>query len=121
MKKKVFLLFCMIFMQLSFIHAVEITNWIGERSYASNQTRPYDWEGDFNKLLNWTPEDDPDREYNRGTIPLQQKFTNSDYWVNPNASAGESGLVSIVGPWWPSESPTNYVSNGSDYFNIQTF
>lgn len=94
-------------------------NWVGERKFNSDQPRPWTWDGDLDKLLSWTPESDSDRDFNRGTVKLAAKFTNSDYWVNKNAK--DKGLVSIVGPWWPSQNTPTYVSQGSDHFRIQSF
>lgn len=123
-EKKVFLSFAVIFALLACSpqqpsNLTETRNWIGERTYPSNQPVPYQWYGNLEKLMNWTPEADPDRDYNRGTIPLKKKFTNKDYFVNKNAK--DIGFVSIVSPWWPSENQPSYISQGSEYFEIQTY
>lgn len=119
--KKIFIILLSVVFILSCAKrpSVKKRNWTGERSYASNQPVPFQWYGDLEKLLSWRPEADPDRDYNRGTIELQKKFTNKDYFVNKNAK--NLGEVSIVSPWWPSENQPSYVSQGSEYFEVQTY
>ena len=76
-------------------------SWVGERTYPSNQTRPWSWEGSSQQILDWTHASDPDADYNRGTIPLKRRFTNPDYWVNDNART--EGRVAVTTPWYRSE------------------
>ncbi|MBI9072599.1 MAG: T9SS type A sorting domain-containing protein [Melioribacteraceae bacterium] len=90
-----------------------------ETIYPSNQPRPWTWNGDLQKLIEWNPAVDPDRDYNRGTVPLKEKFTNQDYWVNPNAK--DSGKIAICSPWWQSQYVPAYVSSGSKNFRVQTY
>ena len=98
---------------------VETYRWVGERAYPSNQTRPWSWEGHSERILNWTPESDPDADYNRGSVPLKSRFTNPDYWVNDNAR--DEGRVAVTTPWYVSEDPNSYVSYGADYFDMFTY
>ncbi|NNE34489.1 MAG: hypothetical protein HKN13_04600, partial [Rhodothermales bacterium] len=99
--------------------SVETANWVGERTYPSNQTRPWSWEGSSQKILNWTPESDPDADYNRGTVPLKARFTNPAYWANDNAR--DEGRVAVTTPWYVSEDPNSFVSYGADYFDMFTY
>ncbi|HTY08494.1 MAG TPA: FlgD immunoglobulin-like domain containing protein [Candidatus Edwardsbacteria bacterium] len=99
--------------------AAQAQTWAGTRSYPSNQTRPWSWNGSMATLLAWTPASDPDRDYNRGRVPLHPRFADSSYFLNANAR--NEGSVATVGPWYVSENSASYVSCGADYFDMYTY
>ncbi|MGH2570493.1 MAG: endo-beta-N-acetylglucosaminidase, partial [bacterium] len=70
------------------------------------------------ELLTWSPVTDPDAPYNRGAVPLADRFTNPDIQVNPNARDGEA-RVAAIGVMYPSTS--NNPSQGSDQFDVYAF
>ncbi len=88
----------------------------GGTGFPSNQPFASYWFP--NELLTWTPGTDPDSDYNRGTVPLVDRFTNPDTQVNPNARDGEA-LVAALGVMYPSTS--NNPSQGSDQFDVYAF
>jgi mannosyl-glycoprotein endo-beta-N-acetylglucosaminidase len=71
-----------------------------------------------NELSSWSPAADPDAPYNRGAVPLADRFTNPDIQVNPNARDGEA-RVAALGVMYPSTS--NNPSQGSDGFDVYAF
>ncbi|GKX32093.1 endo-beta-N-acetylglucosaminidase [Vallitalea longa] len=80
-----------------------------------NAKQPYASYWYPNELLEWTPENDEDARFNRGTIPLADRFTGDG--VNSNAMSEPK--VQIFATMNPSTSDNP--SQGSDIFERYTF
>ncbi|MFH1277548.1 MAG: LamG-like jellyroll fold domain-containing protein [Candidatus Eisenbacteria bacterium] len=71
-----------------------------------------------NDLLAWTAGTDPDADFNRGGVPLADRFTDPSTQVNAHARDGE-GRINAIGVMYPSTS--NNPSQGSENFDSFTF
>ncbi|MBN1433211.1 T9SS type A sorting domain-containing protein [Candidatus Fermentibacterales bacterium] len=69
------------------------------------------------ELLSWSPETDPDAPYNRGSVPLADRFV-GDILVNPHARPGEAG-VSAISIMYPSTSGNP--SQGANVMDVYAF
>jgi mannosyl-glycoprotein endo-beta-N-acetylglucosaminidase len=77
--------------------------------------QPYSSYWFINELLEWSPENDPDADFNRGVIPLKKRLTGEI--VNPNArDEARIAALSIMHP-----STSDNPSEGYEKFDVYTF
>jgi len=91
------------------------------RARAATQTfpanQPYSSYWHPSTLLSWSPVSDPDAEFNRGAVPLADRFSDPATQANAHARAGE-GRVTAIAIMNPSTS--NNPSQGSGAFDVNT-
>ena len=88
----------------------------GRAQFAANQPFASYWFP--NELLVWDPGSDPDAPFNRGSVPLVDRFTNPATQVNAHARDGEAQVVALD-VMYPSTSSNP--SQGSAQFGVHAF
>ena len=97
----------------TFIFICLLFSWVHARAQ-----QPYASYWFPNDLLDWTPESDPDAEFNRSHVPLCDCFYDTATQANDHARPNEAGVASLA-IMYPS---TSYnPSQGADVFDVYAF